>query len=101
MIKKQYFKTKDVCRVSFKLEKKQIGTADKVYIVGEFNNWDEKAEPMKKLKNGDFSLVKDLKKDKSYQFRYLVDNGRWVNDDTADAHLPSPFPGEENSVLSL
>nr|WP_321400882.1 isoamylase early set domain-containing protein [uncultured Desulfobacter sp.] len=101
MFKKQYLKTKDVCRVRFKVQKKVIGTAEKVNLVGEFNDWDESAGTMKKLKSGDFSTVLDLELDRSYQFRYLVDDSRWVNDDSADIYLPSPFQGEENSVITI
>jgi 1,4-alpha-glucan branching enzyme len=101
MFTKKYLKTKDVCRVRFKVQKKVIGTAEKVNLVGEFNDWDERAGTMKKLKSGDFSAVLDLELDRSYQFRYLVDDSRWINDDKADVYLPSPFQGEENSVITI
>ncbi|HCY85129.1 MAG TPA: glycoside hydrolase [Desulfobacteraceae bacterium] len=101
MFTKQYLKSKALCRVRFKLYKKQIGSVDKVHLVGEFNDWDEKQKPMKKLKSGDFSAVMDLKPDRAYQFRYLIDDNRWLNDETADAYCPSPFPGVENSVITL
>lgn len=101
MFTKQYLKTKDVCRVRFKLQKKQIGQVTSVTLVGEFNNWDETGCPMSKLKNGDFSLTMDLKPEQAYQFRYLIDGARWVNDESADAYLPSPFPGVDNSVIAL
>ncbi|MEL6653060.1 MAG: helix-hairpin-helix domain-containing protein, partial [Bacteroidota bacterium] len=35
------------------------------------------------------------------EFRYLIDDSRWENDWTADAYVPSPFPGIFNSVVSL
>lgn len=101
MFTKQYLKTKDVCRVRFKLYKKQIGPVNKVNLVGDFNSWDETAGSMKKLKTGDFSMVLDLKPDRAYQFRYLIDDTEWVNDESADAYLPSPFPGVDNSVIAL
>ena len=101
MFTKQYLKTKDLWKVRFKLSHAQIGPADAVYLVGEFDHWDEKARPMTKLKNGDFTLVMDLEPNKAYQFRYLVDGKSWVNDDNADAYLPSPFPGVDNSVITL
>ena len=101
MFTKTYLKTKPVCRVFFKLLKKDIGPAQTVKIIGEFNNWDMDAPAMKKLKNGDFSHSIDLDKDQAYQFRYLVDNEKWLNDESADAYLPSPFPGIDNSVIAL
>ncbi|MCF6246045.1 MAG: isoamylase early set domain-containing protein [Desulfobacula sp.] len=101
MFTKKYLKTKPVCKVNFKLLKKCIGPAKTVRLIGEFNDWDMNVTPMKKLKNGDFSYMLDLEKEKAYQFRYLIDGKKWVNDESADAYLPSPFPGVENSVIAL
>ncbi len=101
MFTKKYLKTKPVCKVTFRVLKKDIGPAKSVKIVGEFNNWDEKSPTMKKLKSGDFSFIINLDKDKAYQFRYLVDDKKWINDGSADAYLPSPYPGIDNSVIAL
>ena len=101
MFTKKYLKTKPICKVNFKMLKKHIGPAESVHIIGEFNDWDTKSCPMKKLKSGDFSFQIDLEKDRAYQFRYLVDNQTWLNDEDADAYLPSPFPGIDNSVIAL
>ena len=101
MFTKSYLKSKPICKVTFKVLKKNIGPAQTVKIVGEFNNWDLTTPSMKKLKNGDFSYIIDLHKDTAYQFRYLVDDEKWVNDEDADAYLPSPFPGIDNSVIAL
>lgn len=101
MFTKQYLKTKPICKVTFKVLKKHIGPAQSVKIIGEFNNWDLDAPAMKKLKSGDFLFNIDLNKDQAYQFRYLVDNEKWMNDENADAYLPSPFPGIDNSVIAL
>ena len=101
MFTKKYLKTKPVCKVTFKLLKKNIGPAQTVKIIGEFNNWNMEAPSMKKLKTGDFSYMIDLDKDKAFQFRYLIDGKKWMNDECADAYLPSPFPGIDNSVIAL
>ena len=101
MFTKKYLKTKPICKVSFKIFKKDIGAVQSIYIIGDWNNWDLKSCPMKKLKNGDFSYQIDLNQDKAYQFRYLVDDKTWLNDESADAYYPSPFPGIDNSVIAL
>ncbi len=101
MFKKQYLKTKDVCKVTFKVFKTQVDGAHMVRLVGEFNNWDVRTAPMNRLKNGDFTFRLDLEPEKAYQFRYLVDDERWVNDESADSYLPSPFPGVDNSVIAI
>lgn len=101
MIKKRYLKTKPECKVYFKLPKKETGNADKVSLVGDFNDWDPEANPMKKLSNGDFSLTINLTKDQDYQFKYYVDGSEWINDEDADKLAPTPFPDTKNSVLSI
>lgn len=99
--KKQYLKSKPVCKVTFKLSKEEAKEADLVRIVGDFNDWDTTAAPMKKLKDGGFTATIDLPKDNQYQFRYLLDDQAWENDWQADQYLPSPVSFEDNSVISL
>lgn len=99
--KKQYLKSKPVCKVTFKLTKEEAKNADKVRIIGDFNDWDESAEPMKKLKDGSFSAKMDLPTDSQYQFRYLLDDKEWENDWSADEYIASPVSLEENSVISV
>jgi 1,4-alpha-glucan branching enzyme len=101
MFTKKYLKTKSICKVFFKVLKKDVGSAQSIKIVGEFNNWDTKASSMTKLKNGDFSYQIDLDCDKAYEFRYLKDDEKWFNDGSADYYMPSPFPGIDNSVIIL
>lgn len=98
MLKKQYLKSKDVCKVTFytapELE------AEKVYLVGDFNEWSETATPMEPLKDGRFKVTIDLPKDTRFQFRYLVNNSEWHNDSEADQYVPNPFSGD-NSVVEV
>ena len=67
--------------------------------MGDFNNWDETATPMKKLKNGSFKVTLELEPEREYRFRYLVDGNQWHNDWDADRYEPNPFSGD-NSVVS-
>jgi 1,4-alpha-glucan branching enzyme len=99
--KKQYLKSKPVCKVTFKLSKDEAKSAEKVRLVGDFNEWDLSAEPMKKLKNGSFSATVELKKDAEYQFRYLLNDQEWENDWNADAYITSPVSFDDNSVLAV
>lgn len=101
MIEKTYLKTKPECKVKFALPVEQLEGAKQVYLVGDFNNWDESATPMRKQKTGVFASTLNLEKDKQYQFRYLVDGITWLNDDSADAYAPSPVSSDHNCVLTL
>ena len=99
--KKQYLKSKAVCKVTFKLPKEQAQAAESVRLLGDFNEWDQGATPMKKLKNGDFTTTVNLAKDSQYQFRYLLDDKAWENDWEADAYIPSPVSFADNSVVQV
>lgn len=96
-IKKQFVKTKPVCKVTFSIEAKEAVTA---YVIGDFNNWDPKEGELSKLKNGTFKATFDVDKDNSYEFKYVID-GAFVNDDTADSYKWNDFAGAENSVLEV
>ncbi|MFQ5964153.1 MAG: isoamylase early set domain-containing protein [Candidatus Scalinduaceae bacterium] len=98
-IKKEYLKTKNVYRVSFRLPKVVAPDAKSVYIVGDFNNWNIHATPMKKLKSGDYTITLNLELEREYQFRYLIDESKWENDWNADKYVKSPYGDCDNSVV--
>jgi len=97
-IKKEYLKSKDACKVTFRLPKVAAPGAAHVSIVGDFNAWNIYANPMKKLKSGDFTITLELKPGKEYQFRYLIDDAKWENDWNADKYVKGPF-GSDNSLV--
>lgn len=97
-IKKQFLKSKPVCKATFKIESTAANGAKEAVVVGDFNNWDSTATPMKASKGGDFSVTVELEAGKEYQFRYLLDGSVWTNDTEADKYAPSQF-GEPNCVL--
>ncbi|MFV5684759.1 isoamylase early set domain-containing protein [Flavobacterium sp. GB2R13] len=96
-IKKQFVKTKPVCKVTFSVEAKQAKAAS---VVGDFNNWNLAEGALSKLKNGTFKATYDLNKDASYEFKYVID-GEFVNEPEADSFIWNDFAGAENGVLSV
>jgi 1,4-alpha-glucan branching enzyme len=96
MLKKEYLKTRPICKVTFTLP--EDIKAETAYLVGDFNEWSETKTPMRKLKNSRFTATLELEKGREYQFRYLVNGEEWQNDWHADKYVPNPF-GEENSVV--
>ena len=98
-LKKQVLKSKPVCKVTFRFTNEIKEGADKVNLVGDFNNWDEKSLEMKKLKSGEFTTLVELEKGKSYQFRYLVNGNEWYNDADADSFVTNSY-GTENCVVN-
>ncbi len=94
MVQKKYFKTKDYCKVKF------IHTSDNaetVEVVGLNSDW-KNSIVMSKKKDGSFSCEVSLPKDTQHEFKYLVNDGEWINDPEADALQPNEFGGN-NSVL--
>jgi 1,4-alpha-glucan branching enzyme len=100
-LKKQYLKTKPVCKVTFKLTAEEAKNASCVKLIGDFNQWDESVKPMKKLKNGSFTQTVNLPAGAAYEFRYLLDENTWENDWEADAYNPSVVSLEDNSVVKV
>lgn len=98
-IKKQFLKSRPVCKVTFILPKEAAESAQKVHIVGDFNGWKKRSTPLKKLKTGTFKITIDLPLGREYQYRYLLDNKTWENDWDADKYVPSPYGDSENSVV--
>ncbi len=99
MIKKQYSKNKPVCKVTFSLPKEAAYDANEVRVLGDFNDWNWEIAPSMKATKTEFKATLELATGKQYQFRYMIDQGRWENDWDADDYITSPFTGIENSVV--
>ncbi len=95
-MKKAYTETGRSCRVTFELPE-QV-SAETVALCGEFNEWDPNQHPMKRRRDGSFSLTISLKPGNEYRFRYLLDGERWENDWAADKYAINEF-GTEDSVV--
>jgi len=101
-LKKQYLKSKPVCKVTFSVEEEAASGAGKIELLGDFNDWNEKeAILLKKFKNGSFKVTIDLPIGKDYQFKYLVDGTKWENDWEADSYVASGVSAEDNSVVTV
>ena len=72
-LKKSYSKDKKTCNVTFSVSQEAAHGAEKVSIAGDFNSWSSTETPLKKCKDGSFSVKIPLEAVKEYQFRYLLD----------------------------
>jgi 1,4-alpha-glucan branching enzyme len=95
MITKQLTPKKTIAKVTFKLPAEWV--TESASVVGDFNNWDPTVNKLEK-KNGGWETEVKLKPNAEYQFRYLVDGTKWINDDAADKYVPNEY-GSENSVV--
>ena len=92
---KQFVKSKPVCKVTF-----QITTeGNNVAVLGDFNDWNPEALNLKKQKDGSFKGTAELAAGQEFQFRYLVDNNLWLNDESADKFVSNGISADENSVV--
>lgn len=71
--------------------------ADRIYLVGDFNQWNEQATPMHQGRDGVWRAMVDLPAGQQFQFRYLID-GQWKTDYHADGFAQSIY-GADNSVV--
>jgi 1,4-alpha-glucan branching enzyme len=72
--------------------------AKEVLLVGEFNNWDTKANPMKLDKDGSWKLSLIFNPGR-YEFKFLVD-GKWREGLKNEQTVPNCF-GTLNNVLII
>jgi 1,4-alpha-glucan branching enzyme len=72
-------------------------SAKQVYVVGDFNNWCTRANPMQAGGGGQWQLGMRLRPGE-YRFRYLTDDGRWLTDYAAFGVIRNPLGGWD-SVL--
>lgn len=73
-----------------------------VAVVGDFNDWDPAATPLRPNGDGARSATITMPAGGRYAFRYLAENGQWFNDDGADDYQGKEFGGQDGVVdLSL
>ena len=101
MIKKQFFKTKDTCKVTFELPKKMLPEnveVEKITLVGDFNDWNQQETPLRNLKKGSWKEQISLENDKKFAFRYLINDNIWLNDPEADGYESNGF-NDQNFIV--
>ena len=89
-------------KVKFILSADIVADATEGLLLGEFNNWDkENGFTLKKAKDGSLQTTVSLEAGKTYEYRYLLNDGRWVNDANAQQYAPIPALNVENCVITV
>ena len=96
MIKQSPVKGSKKVKVNFVLPRESA--AGKVSVVGDFNGWDPFVHPLKPRSNGTKSVSVTLPVSQRFAFKYLDENGQWLDDDAAPRE-PNNFGGI-NSVVT-
>ena len=97
MIKQTPVKGSKKVKVNFVLPKESA--AGKVSVVGDFNDWDPFAHPLRPRSNGTRSVAVTLPRERRFAFRYLDESGRWHDDAAAHGYEENGVGGV-NSVLT-
>lgn len=88
-------------KVTFTLAPEIVADATEGLLLGDFNNWHhESGIKLKKQKDGSLKATTQLEPG-IYQYRYFLNDGRWVNDGNADGYTQIGEYGVENCVISI
>lgn len=98
MLKKRYISSGKICKVTFTLPRQTEATS--AALVGDFNNWDKDALPMKRGKDGSWKVEIELEAGQEYQYRYFVNGLERLNDQAADKYVTHPYGGENSVVVT-
>jgi len=98
MIKKTFVEVERQTRARVTFTLPNTIWADRITLVGDFNNWDTQSHPFSRTRAGGWTITVDLEPARAYQFRYLQGNSQWMNDQEADAHVHNIY-GSDNFVV--
>jgi predicted flap endonuclease-1-like 5' DNA nuclease len=89
-------------KVTFTLSADVVAGASSGLLLGEFNNWDyNNGISLKKQKDGSMKATASLEPGKTYQYRFLLNDGRWVNDQNAEQYYYAEGFQVENCVITV
>ena len=89
-------------KVLFSLPSEFVANASDGILVGEFNNWNiEEGIHLQKQEDGSMKAELVLTAGKTYEYRYLLNDGRWVNDNNEKKFSGLFGNTVENCVLTV
>lgn len=89
-------------KVSFKLPAEFVADAASGILVGEFNDWNpEEGVYLQKQEDGSMVAELALTAGKTYEYRYLLSDGRWVNDNNATKFSDVYGNAVENCIVAV
>ncbi len=88
-------------KIDFLLPADVANGATSGILLGDFNNWDSNnGVALKQQKDGSLKASVSLQSG-SYEYRYLLNDGRWVNDTQASKYSYNPEFSVENCVIEV
>ena len=77
----------------------QAPAAAQVAVVGDWNGWNPKAQPMKR-QDGKWEIILDLERGRSYQYQFLIDGKEWIPDPNNLVKVDNGFGGKNSLIGS-
>ena len=96
MIKQTPVRGSDKVKVNFVLPKDSVN--GKVSVVGDFIGWDRFVHPLRPRSNGTKCVTVTLPVSQRFAFRYLDEQGQWLDDEAASEYVDNGIGGI-NSVV--
>lgn len=88
--------------ITFSYPAEAMQGATEIFLVGDFNDWNiEDAIKFEYAMDGFFKAVAELEEGQTYNYRFLLDNGRWVNDHNAQSYVVIPELYVDNCVITV
>lgn len=97
MIHKQHSPINNCVRIIFQIPSSIW--ADKIALVGNFNEWDPNVNPLHQSRDGSWKTALDLPKGTQYEFSYWID-GDWRAEFDANS-ISTITNGVPRSVLNI
>ena len=98
MIKREVVKKTNQVKLTF--IQPYEGTKARTYVLGDFNAWMPKVNPLVKRSNGTMSTSVTMDAGQSVRFRYYAEDGTWFNDEAPDRYEVGEY-GAENCVVEI
>lgn len=89
-------------KVTFSLPIEALGEATEAFLLGDFNNWDvNNAISLVAHEDSSLKAIVELEEGKTYEYRFLLSDGRWENDWAAQGYVYKSDMNIENSVIYI
>ncbi len=89
-------------KVSFVLPAEYAGGAHSGIVLGEFNDWNvETGAVLERKEDGSLAAEVELTPGRTYQYKYLLSDGRWVNDNSGRYYAEHYGNTVENSIVEV
>ncbi len=74
--------------------------AERINLVGDFNDWDRENLPFRHNWAGNWEIELELEAGREYRFRYLLDGEHWRDDWQADSYVPNPYGSYDSIIIA-